>query len=185
MARAARSGLKSEQLAEAANKFKEANEYLHSPDVYSKIQSSNDERNVERTAFKEQSQAMGKEAFNNAAQFQERMDKEGVDVNLVPRFEEIEGWDTANDLQREFDQQATEQSGESVINGRGGGRGTRNAEVLISKFMNGVNEIDPHVLFKDVIGTDTSGHFSHNESGDMEAQETQGLHSKVKHSVLA
>lgn len=145
----------------------------------------NRERREARDQYQAQMQRHSQEAFQEAQSFQEGMKEQGVNVDLVPEFQNIEGWDAANDLQQKFDEQASASTGESVINGRGGGVGGRNLDMWLQRTMQGVNDIDPHVIFQDVLGTSTIGQMGHPTDPDAmnDQDDTQGLDSSIKHSV--
>lgn len=144
----------------------------------------NQERKKARDDYHQQMQQHSHDAFKEAQSFQESMKEQGVNVDLVPEFQEIEGWDAANDIQQKFDEQASQSSGESVINGRGGGVGGRNLDTWLQRTMDGVHDIDPHTLFQDVLGTSLLDNMGHPSDPDaLDSTDTQGLDSAVKHSV--
>ena len=108
-----------------------------------------DQAGLERKKASEAARKMNIQALFALQSLQKEMDKAGLECELCERQEMIEGWDAANRLQEEFDRQATEELGEPVINGSGGGRGMRNAMEEIARSAAGIEEIDPNELFAD------------------------------------
>jgi outer membrane murein-binding lipoprotein Lpp len=49
---------------------------------------------------------------------QSKIDKLEIDVKVIPDFVEVEGWNEANKIQKEFDQSAEDRTGKIVLNGR-------------------------------------------------------------------
>lgn len=103
-----------------------------------------------RKEAKEAAHQAAIDAFKEMQKLQEKLDAQGIECDLVERMEEIEGWEGANEAQREFDKRATEELGEPVINGSGGGAGMRNALEEIALRAQGIEEINPNEIFAGV-----------------------------------
>lgn len=91
-------------------------------------------------------QAMA-QAHGEMQKLQEKLDSQGIECDLVDRMEEIDGWEQANAAQREFDKDASKALGEPVVNGSGGGAGSRNVMEEIALRAKGISEINPNEVF--------------------------------------
>lgn len=95
-----------------------------------------------------------------ARQIQDELASQGIECNLLPEREEMEGWPEANAAQRNFDQKASEQLQMSVINGQGGGRGARDMMVDVATWSEKIAAIDPNQIFADVASLSPLSGFS-------------------------
>lgn len=120
---------------------------------------------------------------------QEKLDDAGFDVEIVPTTKDIEGWDAANEIQKQFDLEASEETGETVVNGSGGGRGNRNILAEIAKKAQDIQEIDPHDIFSDVATLSSFEGFSKKGStgdinkGPKETTDNTALTSTKAHTI--
>lgn len=121
---------------------------------------------------------------------QEKMDKAGIECNICEKLDEMEGWDAANEAQQKFDEKASEELGQPVINGSGGGRGHRDLLTEIQEKAKGIGEIDPNDIFADVARLSPLSGFSETGSRDGEGglarghkETTIGSFIKSRHSV--
>lgn len=104
------------------------------------------------------------QAHQSMQALQDSMDAQGIPCELVERLEEIDGWEQANEAQRQFDKTASEQLGEPVVNGSGGGHGNRDALEEIALRAQGIEEINPNEIFSGVEKLSPLSGFSNGEA---------------------
>ena len=93
------------------------------------------------------------EVHQQLQKVEEALAAQGIDVSLTEKMERMEGWDEANTAQAQFDAKASQELKMSVINGCGGGRGTRDMMLQINHALTQIAEVDPSLIFKDVAKT--------------------------------
>lgn len=99
---------------------------------------------------------------------EQAMEQAGMPLNLTEKMVEMEGWDAANTAQREFDTKASSEYQMSVINGCGGGRGTRDVTLAVAELTSAIEDMDPNLIFADVARMSPLSGFS--EGGVREAE---------------
>lgn len=92
---------------------------------------------------------MAKRLAKELKQVQEQLDKAGVKVSLMPAFENTPGWGEADEAQKEFDEQASQSTGDVVTNGAGFGAGSRDVMAMIEKAKEDLGGIDLAKIFKE------------------------------------
>lgn len=143
-----------------------------------------------------------KEQFKHTYETQKELKKieqdmkaQGIDVQLTPQMDKMEGWDEANHAQANFDDKASKELERSVINGEGGGIGNRDLTMQIDKAIEGINAVDPNEIFKELENLNPMANLSDGASGELEKEDsnvnkraskhTTELTSKIKHTVFS
>lgn len=99
-------------------------------------------------------------------QVENKLAAAGIEVELSEKMETMEGWDAANSAQQSWDDKASNETKQSVINGCGGGRGTRDLMIAIEETKNLIGEIDPAQIFADVVHVSPLEGFAAAKGGD-------------------
>lgn len=81
-------------------------------------------------------------------ELQKAVQAAGLPMQMVEDFQPVPGWDSANDVQQQFDQQATTETGKMVVNGGFSGSNIRDMVLLIEKGTTDLQTIDLVELFK-------------------------------------
>lgn len=121
-----------------------------------------------QTAIRELDNQMRTQSHEVLSGLQEKMDEAGVPCDLVERFESMEGWAGADEVQKAFDQEATDETHRPVVNGSGGGKGHRDMLVELALKAEGINAIDPNYIFADVARLSPLSGFSESGARDGE-----------------
>lgn len=117
-------------------------------------------RSKEREAQERMNQAL-QQAFNEIINAQRNAEKDNSYDSQLPfqnpldmLFEETPGWESADDYQRSFDERATKETGQLVVNGQklaGTGSGSRSVSVLLNQMKNDVESINLADCFKETL----------------------------------
>lgn len=81
-------------------------------------------------------------------QIQEKCNQAGIPIDVSSTFQPIPGWDSANQVQQQFDGEASQQLGKEVVNGGMTGSNIRDILLLIEKGVTDLQQIDLADLFK-------------------------------------
>lgn len=188
---------KGESAEEALQKMMEAHNQMQGlSESLEKVEAT---RNELRTQLSEQRKAMRAEQRTEnwkmeqeLQQIEQKMEAAGMPLNLTEKMVEMEGWDAANTAQRNFDNKASHEYEMSVINGCGGGRGTRDVMLNVDDLSNAIEDLDPNLIFADVARLSPLSGFS--ESGVRDSDEgaanknapvsaSMTMVGKIKHTV--
>ena len=132
-------------------------------------------------------QQIQQEVMDNLIKMHEQLQKAGIDSDLLPKFEKMEGWDEANQAQQDFDKQTSQETGQFVSNGEGLESAKSDIMLYLDEKREGLEQIDITKAFKN------SAKFSKmdalNNAGNEETakddDETRAYHSIKKHTVAS
>lgn len=97
-------------------------------------------KSIRDTVLKEASQAL--------KDLQEQMDKSGLGIQILPGFEATPGWEDSDEVQKEFDEFSSMESGEIVVNGASlNKKGMRDILIMLEKAKNGIDALDLGEVF--------------------------------------
>lgn len=77
----------------------------------------------------------------------------GIDLGILPQFIEMEGWDEANEVQKDFDIMQTQKTNQIVTNGAGAGLKGYETLIEMTNKINELEQINVQELFKGIIKT--------------------------------
>lgn len=177
----ATAGLGEDELLEKIEELEKALAQSHEQKeaIVAPAREANEEARDARGEMKGVNKQACAQAYAEMQKLQEKLDAQGIKCDLVDRMEEIDGWEQANDAQREFDKEASEAMGEPVINGSGGGAGNRNVMEEIALRTKGIEEINPNEIFSGGEKLSPLSGFSQTgvggDSGQAEQAESSGV----------
>lgn len=171
------SGMSSSQAAEMVEKMQQLRQNIDkNAAALEKIEEKYSELRKERSALQKQMSDQRRtdnwEMEKQMRSIEQELGKQGIEMNLTEKMVEMEGWDAANQAQANFDSKLSNEYKMSVINGQGGGRGTRDVMLNLNDFAAAVEDVDPNVIFADVARLSPLSGFS--ESGVREADDGKG-----------
>lgn len=170
-------------MEEALDKLFEESQALEAP-----VEALTQQARADRQQAKSLNQKASTQAHQTMSALQDQMDAQGVQLDLVERMEEIDGWAEANQAQRDFDERATKELGQPVINGSGGGAGARDVMEQISLKAAGIEELNPNEIFSGVEKLSPLSGFSQSggaDGGSSSAQDASGSSGAGLSSIKA
>lgn len=139
---------------------------------------------AQRKEMRAQQQTENWKMEQELQKIEQKMEAAGMPLNLTEKMVEMEGWDAANNAQREFDSKASQEYEMSVINGCGGGRGNRDVMLNVEELSAAIEDLDPNLIFADVARLSPLSGFS--ESGVRSSEEGAGnKHASATASMTA
>lgn len=180
---------KGESAEDALEKMMEAHKQMQGLDEkLEKVEATRNELraqlSAQRKAVRAEQQTENWKMEQELQKIEQKMEAAGMPLNLTEKMVEMEGWEAANDAQRNFDTKASHEYEMSVINGCGGGRGTRDVMLNVEEFSAAIEDLDPNLIFADVARLSPLSGFS--ESGVREAEEGAGnKHAPATASMTA
>ena len=119
-------------------------------DMESDIEDKEQEVNEKAQEYHDTRKKAGKEISNGMKDLEDKLHSENVPSEIMPKFDNVEGWDEANNEQEKFDKRASKESGDVVTNGAGfAQQDTRDILALIDKTKNDLQAIDLSKHFLD------------------------------------
>lgn len=129
--------------------------------------------------------------LNNIFEFDQQGNEQGLSLDILPPFESSPEWPQADEVQQDFDEQASKIKKDIVRNGGRAigkfGNNLQDLEIFVSKILENVKSIDLVDLFSEKTGFSRLPQFDNNEQS-MTNQIDYGyqdpIHSLTKHTIL-
>lgn len=135
------------EMAQAEDDLNQAHQ-VKNEDLRELNQLSNEELNLQEEIEQKETQSI-KDLSRALKEISDTLDQAGVENSLLPAFEKTPGWDDADQAQKDFDQSASSETGEIVVNGQSlSASNLRDILHLVDEATVKVNSLDLAEIFK-------------------------------------